>query len=290
MLTTVPSFVSTTYTITLKHHWEDHAWLHSTYTTRRRPTPYSEENASFFWFASFYSQCLWLILLTVVPLLKYVCSHPPLLQGAGVTLARPSWCISPTLLNARFKKAESWDCAQQFLLTDTHRGSDLPLWEASTSHCVLTLEILQCRTEGWRERAKSVPGKFSGFRIRLWLETQKTLVKWRSRRWKHFDKVKCIWGNFNPFLLTFIWQMGWTLKHWQSCSLKVTNPSLLRMQDSAARPAALPQTSSQVMETPNWPWVRGISQLLVALQQVYVWLHDGKKACLQLSDTQRWAA
>lgn len=126
--------------------------------------------------------------------------------------------------------------------------------------------------------------------FRLWLETWKTLLKWRSRRWKCFDKVKRILGNFNPFLLTFIWQMEWTPKHWQYCSLKLTNSFLFHTQDSAACPVALPQTSSQVTETPNWPWVRGISQLLVALQQIYDWLHDGKKACLQLSDTQGWAA
>lgn len=58
------------------------------------------------------------------------------------------------------------------------------------------------------------------------------------------------------------------------------------MQDSAAHPAALPQTSSQVMKTPNWPWVRAVSQLLVAQEQVFIWLPDGKKTCLQLSDTQ----
>lgn len=135
------------------------------------------------------------------------------------------------------------------------------------------------------ERAKSIPGKFSGFKIWLWLETRKILVKWRSRRWKCFDKVKCILGNFNPFLLTFIWQMGWTLKDQQYHNLKLTNPSLLCMWESAACPAIPPQTSSQVMETPTWPipnswW----------LHSRHVWLHDGKKACFQLSDTQGWAA
>lgn len=107
ILTTAPSSVSTTYTTALKHRWEAHAWLHSTYTTGRPPTPCSEENASLFWFALFYSQCLRLILLTVVPQLKYVHLHPLLLQGAGVTLARSSWCVSPALPNAWFKKAES---------------------------------------------------------------------------------------------------------------------------------------------------------------------------------------
>lgn len=136
-------------------------------TLLRDFSPCSEENTFLFWLAHFYSQCLCLTLLTVLSLLEPVSSHPAVPSGSCCDPEEAQLVPQSCLTDCPVQ--ESRVPGHSAAPADRHsQGPDLPPQEATTSHHVLMLATFQIMGK---------PGNFSGFKIWLWLETQKTLMK-----------------------------------------------------------------------------------------------------------------
>lgn len=134
ILPTAISFVSTPCTITFKLHWEGCA----VYTTQRLLIPCGVENTFLFRLARFYSQSLCLTLPTVVPLLKYICSHPAAPSGSCCDPGEAQLVPQSCLADVPVEESRVPGCCSAAPADRHSQGPDPPLQEPNTSHHLLT--------------------------------------------------------------------------------------------------------------------------------------------------------